>query len=192
MPPNCVTGTSPPQLLAGRGFSFVNVLPIGIEGAGHAIFLNPAPQHPGRRPDRFFFAQMSLRGARGIVHHVHQAAPRTFQPIMKTAVQLYQFAKVGFALSALAMFLSFPLPAPQTFRQHPAAQRFVVDHNAIFLGQVLGRQRRPKSLVDRTAVLLPHQREDPLALGRLARRIRAAAHAAMLQPLRALGPKTVP
>jgi hypothetical protein len=110
-----------PQLLAGRGFSFVNVLPIGVEGAGHAIFFNPAPQHPGRRPDRLCFAQMSLRLAGGIVHHVHQAASRTpfFQPIVKTTIQLHQFAKVGFTLSALAMFLSFSLrylPLPLTVR----------------------------------------------------------------------------
>jgi len=58
---------------------------------------------------------------RGIIHHVHQAATWTtiFQPIMKTAVQLNQFPEVRFALSSLAMFLAFPLPAPQPFLQHP-------------------------------------------------------------------------
>src|SRR6266403_5062839 len=44
--------------------------------------------------------QTSLRRARGIVHHVHQAAPRTtpFQPVVETPVQLHPFAKVQFAL----------------------------------------------------------------------------------------------
>ena len=51
--PNCVTGTSPRNCSAGVAFA-CHVLPIGVERTGHAIFLNPGPQHPGGRPDRLF------------------------------------------------------------------------------------------------------------------------------------------
>jgi len=58
---------------------------------------------------------------------------------METAVQLHQFTEVRFALPSLAMFLALPLPAPQTFCQHPTAQRLVIHHHAVFLGQMFGR-----------------------------------------------------
>jgi len=37
----------------------------------------------------------------------------------------------------LAVLLPFP-PTPEVLRQHPAAQRLVIDHNPIFISQVLG------------------------------------------------------
>src|SRR6266496_1350584 len=73
---------------------------------------------------------------------------------METAVQLHQFTEVPFALPSLAMFLALPLPAPQTRCQHPTAQSLVIHHNAVFLGQVLGRQRRPEFLPIRTSLFL--------------------------------------
>src|SRR6202521_2127251 len=47
----CTRGNAPelrdrdlsPQLLSRRGLSFVHILPVGIERAGHAIFLHPGP-----------------------------------------------------------------------------------------------------------------------------------------------------
>src|SRR4051812_36651101 len=48
------------------------------------------------------------------------------------------------AISPLMVLLVLALPAPQPFPQHPAPQRFVVDHDSVFLGQVLGRQRWPE------------------------------------------------
>jgi hypothetical protein len=103
-----------PQLLRRARLSFVYILPIRIQRARHPIFSDPGLQHAGCRPDRLFFPHPRFHYAGGILDHVHQAAPRTtlFQPVMKTAVQLHQFPKVGFALSALAMFLVLPLPAP--------------------------------------------------------------------------------
>src|SRR6266446_292445 len=97
----------PPQLLAGRGFSLVHILPVGIERAWHSVVLNPAPQHAHRRPDGFFFPHAGLGRASGVIHHVHQTAPRTspLQPVMETSVQLHQFAKMWLAFSALTMFL---------------------------------------------------------------------------------------
>jgi hypothetical protein len=74
--------------------------------------------------------------------------------VVETSVQLHQLAKVQFALPALAMFLAFPLPAPQPFRQHPTAQRLVIHSNAVFLGQVFGCQGRPKSFFLRTGIFL--------------------------------------
>jgi hypothetical protein len=56
--------------------------------------------------------------------------------------------------------------------------------DAIFTGQMLGGQGRAKPLVNRPAVLLPHERHYPLALRRRPRVIRNAARASMLQALR--------
>src|SRR5438128_554860 len=80
--------------------------------------------------------------------------PRTtpFQPIMETPVQLHQFAKVRLTLPALAVSLALPLPAPQAFLQHPTPQAIVIHHNPVFCGQVLGRERRPESLLLRTGI----------------------------------------
>jgi hypothetical protein len=58
---------------------------------------------------------------------------------METPVQLHQFPKMRFALPSLAVSLALPLPAPQPFLQHPTPHGIVVDLNAVFLGQVLGR-----------------------------------------------------
>jgi len=60
------------------------------------------------------------------------------------------------ALAAEKMPPPFPLATPQPFRQHPAPQRFGMNLQSILGFQVLGRQRRPKALAHRSAVLFPH------------------------------------
>ena len=108
MRPNWVTGTFPRNCSAGVAFRLYTFFQSVYSALGHAIFLDPGPQHARSRPDRLFFPHTSQAVARGIIHHVHQAAPRTtlFQPIMETAVQLHQFPKVRFALPSLAVFLA--------------------------------------------------------------------------------------
>src|SRR3989442_7288597 len=65
------------QLLGGRGFSFVHILPIRVECTRHTVLPNPGLQDIGCRPDGLFFAHTSLRFARGIVDPVHPTAPPT-------------------------------------------------------------------------------------------------------------------
>ena len=92
------------------------------------------------------------------------------------------------ALPPLAMRRSGPRATPQPRRQHPPAQRVVMHRDAVFARQMLGGQRRPKPHVDRPAVLLPHERQHPLTLGRGPRMIRRATRAPMLQSLRPFRP----
>jgi hypothetical protein len=82
---------------------------------------------------------------------------------MKTAIELHELAKVRLAFAPSPMRPPLPRPTPQSGRQHPATQRLVMDGDPVFTGQVLGRQRRPKPLVDPAAVFLAHQREHSLA-----------------------------
>jgi hypothetical protein len=49
------------------------------------------------------------------------------------------------------VLLPFP-PTPEVLRQHPAAQRLVIDHNPIFISQVLGGYGRAESLFLRTGI----------------------------------------
>jgi hypothetical protein len=83
---------------------------------------------------------------------------------MEAAIELDQLAEMRLAVPALPMRRPLPRPAPQARRQHPATQRVVMHRHAIFTGQMLRRQRRPKPRVPRPAVLLPHQRQNALAL----------------------------
>src|SRR5215469_4900118 len=126
----------PPQLLGWRGLPLVDVLPIGIERTRHAMVLDPGPQYTRRRPNRLFLAHTRFAMAGGVIHHVHQAAPRAapFKPIMETAIQLHELAKMGFALPPFQMLPTPSLPTPQPFFQHPQPQRFVVHDNAVFFG----------------------------------------------------------
>jgi hypothetical protein len=59
-------------------------------------------------------------------------------------------------------------------RHHPPPQRIVIHRDAVFARQVLGGQRRAKPHVHRPAVLLPDERQHPLAVGRRPRLIRRA------------------
>jgi hypothetical protein len=151
------SGTSPRNCSAGVAFSLVHVFPVGIERAGYPVISNPRPQYLDRRPDRLFLPHTNLHFASGIIYHVHPATPRPtlLQPIVKAPVQLHQFAKVRFALSSWAVFLSPPLPAPPSFRQHPTAQGFVINGNPVFFRQVLGRQPRPESLLFGAGIFFP-------------------------------------
>src|ERR1700722_298172 len=126
----------PPRLLGWRSLPLVHVPPIGVERTRYAMVLDPGPQPPDGRPDRFFLVYTRLAMASGIIHHVHQAAPRAapFKPIMETAIQLHQFAKMGFLLPPFQMLPALPPPTPQPFFQHPQPQRFVVHHDAVFFG----------------------------------------------------------
>src|SRR5208283_2900631 len=141
----------------------VHILPVRVQRLGHPVALHPGPQHPHRRPDRLLLPQPTQRRPRRIVHHVHQAAPRAppFQPGVKASVQLHQLPKVRLPLPPLPMRPPPPVPAPQPLRQHPTPQRFYPQFNPVFLRQVLGRQRRPKSLPHLSPILLTHQPEHP-------------------------------
>ena len=142
-----------------------------------AQIVSCAPKRPETPPGR-------------IVDHRQQATLRAapLKPRMKTAIELHQLAEVRFPLAAAPMRTPLPRATPQARRQHPAPQRVVMHVHAVLAGQVLRRQRRPESLVDRAAVFLAHQRQDALALRRVPGRIGPAAGAAMFQASRALGP----
>jgi hypothetical protein len=100
---------------------------------------------------------------------------------VKTPVQLYQFAKVSLALPSLAVFLPLPLTTPQSFRQHPTTQGFMIYGNPVFFPQVLSCQRRPESLLFRTRILLPDQTQYPAPKFRGFASIGNSTQIAMLQ-----------
>ena len=87
--------------------------------------------------------------------------PAIFEPRMKAAVQLHQLAEVRLALPAPPMRTALPRATPQPRRQHPPPQRFVIDRQPVFTRQMLGRQRRPKSLVDRRRCISPGSAPAP-------------------------------
>jgi hypothetical protein len=77
---------------------------------------------------------------------------------MKAPIELHQLAEMRFALASTTVRASLPASAPQTGGQHPSPQRVVMDVHAILARQVLGRERRPKPLVNGAAVFLTDQR----------------------------------
>src|SRR5260370_3513569 len=125
---------------------------------------DPQTQHVHRRPGSLFFSEVRLGDPGGIVDHVHQTAARTalLEPGMKAAVELQQFPKMLLARTAPPMraFLS-ALAGPQSFFEHPAAQRLRVDGHVVFFGPMLGGPRRPRSrLLGAAALLLPDPAPD--------------------------------
>ena len=81
---------------------------------------------------------------------------------MEAAIELHQLAEVRLPLAALAIGRPLALPAPQSRRQHPAAQRLVVDRQPVLTRQVLRHQRRPEARRHVAAVFLPDQPQHPL------------------------------
>ena len=124
-------------------------------------------------------------------HHrpvsANSSRARVFKPAMKAAVHLDQLAEVRLALAASAMRAALARATPQSRGQHPSAQRLVMDDQPVFARQMLGRQRRPKSLVDRPAVLRPNERQHPLPHPARRHAIRRPPRAAMAESRRALG-----
>ena len=165
MRPNWVTGTFPRSCSAGVAFRWYTFFQSVYNLRGTPCFSIQGSQDARSRPDRLFFPQTSHGFVGGVIHHVHQAATGTtiFQPIMETAVQLHQFPEVRFAFPSLAVFLALPLPAPQPFLPHPKSQGFVIQHDAVFFGQVLGRQRRPESRLLRTGIFFSNQMQNSAA-----------------------------
>jgi hypothetical protein len=142
------------------GHPDIDIFPVGVERAGNSVLLDPAPQHRDRRPDPFLSSEAPERSARGIIDQRQQTArrPAAFEPRMDAAIELDQFPEVRHALAPPPIRTAFPRTTPQPRRQHPPPQRLMVDGEPILARQVLGRERRPKALVDRAAVLLANQR----------------------------------
>jgi hypothetical protein len=90
------------------------------------------------------------------------------------------------------VFLPLPLPAPQSFRQHPTAQGFVINRNPVFFRQVLGRQPRSESLLFATGILLLDQTQHPAPKFRGFAAIGGSTHISVLQPFAALPPLASP
>ena len=153
----------------------IHVFPIGIERVRNPVLRDPRAPHAHGRPARFLRAKGPQTPAGRVIDHRQQTTRRAaaFKPGMKTAIELHQLAEVGHPLATTPMRTAPPRAAPEARRQHPAPPRVVVHVHAVFARQVLRRQRRPESLVHRTAVLLPDQGEDLLPFGRLPRRTRA-------------------
>jgi hypothetical protein len=107
---------------------------------------------------------------------------------METAIELHQLPEVRHPLAASAMRAALARSAPEPRGQHPSPERVVMDIDAVLAGQVLGRQRRPEPLVDRSAIFFSHQRQDARTLRGIPRRIRAAPSAAVFQSFRAFRP----
>src|SRR5260370_29455672 len=59
--------------------------------------------------------------------------------------------------------LSPALPAPQASPQHPAPQGLLVERQAIFLGQVFGRQGRPEAFLRAAGILRAYQLQNSFA-----------------------------
>ena len=111
-------------------------------------------------PNRLCFRELRMHGAGGVVHHVHQAAfsGALFQPAMKAAVQLHQFAEMRLALPSLAIGLAPALSPPQPCFPHPAPQALGSNLEPVVAGQMLTRQRRTK-----ICITLPHPIQHCLA-----------------------------
>src|SRR5207253_6403902 len=116
------------------------------------------------RPDRRLRPQPPQRLPGRIVDEREQTARgrAPFEPPMNTAVHLDQLTEVRLALPPPPMRAALPRATPQTRHQHPPPQRFMVDGEPVLTRQMLGRQRRPKPLIDHAAVLLTDERQHPL------------------------------
>src|ERR1700723_1877666 len=69
------------------------------------------------------YRQKGSQGLQHVIHHVHQATPRTspFQPVVKTPVKLHQFAKVRLAFQKRRFSDSYPhLHIPHRPHLHPS------------------------------------------------------------------------
>jgi pimeloyl-ACP methyl ester carboxylesterase len=88
--------------------------------------------------------------ARGIIDHFDQVDPfaATFQPFMGTGVPLHQFAVSFPSLPPLMNFChSLSARPPQACRPHPLPRRFFAHLDTVLLGQILGGQRWPETLI---------------------------------------------
>src|ERR1700687_5670702 len=175
------------QLLLHRGRTFVHILPIHVHRLRHAVPLDPGAQRIHHRPDRLLLTQPRPRRAGGVGDQIDQAALRAalLQPSVKAAVHLHHLPKMLLTLPAEKMPPPFSLATPQPFRQHPPPQRFGMHLQPVLRRQVLGRQRRPKSLAHRSAVLFPHPPQHLLSKLLVVSAIRASSRqgrAARLRP----------
>ena len=174
-------------LLRLRRLAHIHVLPVRVQGPRNPVLVDPAPQHPCRRPDRLLGIETPLRRGGRVIDHVHQAAAfaALLQPLVKAAVQLHQLAEMRPPLAPLTVRLTLAHPLLSACPQ-PPPQRFGA-HRQALLAQVLGRQRRTE-----VGVLLPipPQRAFPELLPIAT--VRLAPAAQVTQPLRASVPKPHP
>ena len=168
----------------------IHILPVGVERLRHAVARNPRPQHADRRPNRLLRAKPPQRLARRVIDERQQTAlrPAPFEPRVKTAVHLDQFAEMRLALPPAPMRAALAHAAPQARGQHPPPQRFVIDRHPVFTRQMLRRQRRPKALIDPAAVFLPHERQHSLPNLPGDRVLRRAPRAPMFQACSSISP----
>ena len=87
---------------------------------------------------------------------------------METSIELHELAEVRLPLAPLPIRRPLALAAPQPAREHPAAQRLMVDRQPVFTGQMFRHQRRPEARRHVAAIFLPDERQH--SLSRLDRR----------------------
>src|ERR1700747_3761401 len=83
-----------PQLLGGCRLSLVYVFPVGIKHLGHAMFLDPGPQHARSRPDGLFFPHTSHGMVSGIIT-MSIRQPRPCGQDTSFAVQRNSYSSTG-------------------------------------------------------------------------------------------------
>ena len=185
-----------------RGLPLVDILPVGVERPRHAIRGDPRAQHPDRGPNRLLVAEAEQRRAGRIIDHRHHTAPMAgaraapFEPVVKAAVELDQLAEVRASRTPhVRRRLAAPGATPQPRPAHPAAQGRARDQHAMRRPQMLGHQRRPKTLPGsfrhRAPVVRADQVQDGGALGLRQRVIRPPPHIAVHQASSAARPKAL-
>src|SRR5579863_701701 len=83
-------------------------------------------------------------------------------------------------------------PATSTGLQHPAPQGLGVKVQAIFLGQMFGRQGRPETFLQRAGILAAHQLQNFFAESAGLGALRRSPGVAVLQTLRPALPESFP
>ena len=194
MRPNCVNGSAPgdPLLRIRRAAHTHSSSPCRAPAESRSARSRPAARRP---PPRSFPARRTApasgRSHRRPASADSSAGPRSSNHAMKAAVQLHQLAEVRLALAPPPMRTALPRATPQPRRQHPPPQRFVIDRQPVFTRQMLGRQRRPKALVDRRRCTSPGSAPAPASrIAADVARFDARPALPMLQARRALSRDT--
>lgn len=137
-----------PRQFVGRRRPQIDVLPVGIQGARHAVRRDPRLQDAASGPEDLFSAKVQQCAPGRVIDHRHhaRAGATAFEPVMKTPVELYALHDMGFARAAL---MARPRPAhtrPHLRRSHPPGERRDRHQDPVIGPQVLGRERRAEAL----------------------------------------------
>src|SRR5664280_1447212 len=143
------------QLLVGSQLAVghVEILVVGVKRPRDAVELDPPPQHPHGPFGGLLLEKPAPHLRRGVVYKIDQARlVACLEPVVEAPVHLHELAEVLLRRSPSAVRPPFPLLLPQPLDDQPPTQRLVRNHQP-HLGELLGRQSRPKPFQPRPAQL---------------------------------------